>query len=75
MVQKMGADVVGMSTIPEALLSKSHGLKVLGFSIVTDTGFPDTLKPALITEILETAAEAEPRLTLLMKKLIKKIGK
>lgn len=73
MVRKMGADVVGMSTIPEALLSKSHGLRVLGFSIVTDTGFPDTLKPASIVEILETAAEAEPQLTLLMRKLIARI--
>lgn len=73
MVRKMGADVVGMSTIPEALLSKSHGLRVLGFSIVTDVGFPDTLKPASIVEILETAAEAEPKLTLLMRKLIEKI--
>ena len=69
----MGADVVGMSTIPEALLSKSQGLKVLGFSIVTDVGFPDTLKPAHISEILETAAEAEPKLTLLMRKLIEKL--
>jgi len=73
MVQKMGADVVGMSTIPEGLLSKSQGLRVLGFSIITDVGFPDTLKPALITEILETAAEAEPKLTLLMRKLIEKL--
>jgi purine-nucleoside phosphorylase len=73
MAQKMGADVVGMSTIPEALLSKSQGLKVLGFSIVTDVGFPDTLKPAHISEILETAAEAEPKLTLLMRKLIEKL--
>ncbi len=73
MVRKMGADVVGMSTIPEALLSKTHGLRVLGFSIVTDVGLPDTLKPASIVEILETAAEAEPKLTLLMKKLIERI--
>jgi purine-nucleoside phosphorylase len=73
MVRKMGGDVVGMSTIPEALLSKSHGLRVLGFSIVTDIGFPDTLKPALITEILATASEAEPKLTLLMRKLIEKL--
>jgi purine-nucleoside phosphorylase len=73
MVRKMGGDVVGMSTIPEALLSKSQGLRVLGFSIVTDVGFPDTLKPALITEILATAAEAEPKLTLLMRKLIEKL--
>ncbi len=73
MVRKMGADVVGMSTIPEALLSKSFMFKVLGFSIVTDVGFPDTLKPALISEILETAADAEPKLTLLMRKLIEKL--
>lgn len=73
MVRKMNADVVGMSTIPEALLSKSHGLRVLGFSIVTDTGFPDILKPSTIEEILETAAVAEPKLTLLMRKLIKRI--
>ncbi len=73
MVRKMGADVVGMSTIPEALLSKSHGLRILGFSIVTDVGFPDSLKPASIIEILETAAEAEPKLTLLMRKLIERI--
>jgi purine-nucleoside phosphorylase len=73
MVRKMGADVVGMSTIPEALLSKIHGLRVLGFSIVTDVGFPDTLRPASIDEILETAAKAEPKLTLLMKKLIERL--
>jgi len=73
MVRKMGADVVGMSTIPEALLSKSHGLRVLGFSIVTDVGFPDTLKPSTIAVILEAAAEAEPKLTRLMRKLIERL--
>jgi purine-nucleoside phosphorylase len=73
MVRKMGADVVGMSTIPEALLSKSYGLRVLGFSTITDVGFPDSLKPATIDEILVTAAEAEPKLTLLMRKLIERI--
>lgn len=73
MVRKMGADVVGMSTIPEALLSKSFSFRILGCSIVTDAGFPDSLKPAHISEILETAAEAEPKLTLLMRKLIEKL--
>jgi purine-nucleoside phosphorylase len=66
----MGADVVGMSTIPETLLSIENGLRVLGFSIVTDVGFPDSLKPEVIEEILKVAAEAEPKLTLLMKKII-----
>lgn len=73
MVRKIGADVVGMSTIPEALLSMENGLRVLGFSIVTDVGFPDSLKPAVIDEILEVAAEAEPKLTLLMKKIIQEL--
>ena len=73
MIRKMGADVVGMSTIPEALVSSAGDMSVLGFSIVTDVGFPDSLKPATLKEILEIAAEAEPNLTLLMKKIVEKI--
>ena len=74
MVRKFGADVVGMSTIPEALLAVNHDMKVLGFSIVTDMGLPDTLKPAVISEILETAAMAEPNLTMLTEKIIERIN-
>ncbi|MGA2667715.1 MAG: purine-nucleoside phosphorylase [Ignavibacteria bacterium] len=73
MVRKTGADVVGMSTIPEALASKNGGFKVLGFSIITDVGFPDSLKPAVIEDIIETAAKAEPKLTLLMENIIRQI--
>lgn len=73
MVRKFGADVVGMSTIPEALRAVNHGMKVLGLSIVTDMGFPDTLKTAVLSEILESAAIAEPKLTLLTKKVIEKL--
>lgn len=73
MLRKFGADVVGMSTIPEALQCSSGSIKVLGFSIITDIGFPDSLKPASITEILKTASEAEPKMTLLMKKILEKL--
>lgn len=73
MLRKFGADVVGMSTIPEALLAANLGIKTLGLSIITDMGLPDTLKPAVIREILESAAEAEPKLTLLTKKIIEKL--
>jgi purine-nucleoside phosphorylase len=73
MAKRLGADVVGMSTIPEALLAAGHGMKVLGLSIVTDMGLPDALKPAVLDEILEAAAEAEPKLTLLTKKIIEKL--
>jgi purine-nucleoside phosphorylase len=73
MLRRLGADVVGMSTIPEALLSVYFNLKVLGFSIITDVGFPDSLKPAVLEEILEAAAETEPKLTSLMKKILESL--
>jgi purine-nucleoside phosphorylase len=58
----IGADVVGMSTVPEVLVAAHSGMRVLGLSIITDLCLPDALKPANIQEILATAAEAEPKL-------------
>lgn len=70
MIRKMGGDTVGMSTIPEAKIAHNLGMEVLGLSIITDEGFPDTLKVALLTHILEAAAIAEPKLTKLIRKLV-----
>jgi purine-nucleoside phosphorylase len=68
----IGADVVGMSTVPEVLVAVHCGLKVVGFSIITDMSFPDSLQPADIAHIIATANAAEPRLrTLLMGVLAK----
>lgn len=75
MVRKLGADVVGMSTVPEALLAGFYNFKVLGFSIITDVGFPDILKPVVIEEVVKVASEAEPKLTLLINKIIAKMTK
>ncbi len=61
-LRAIGADVVGMSTVPEVIVAVHAGMRVLGLSIVTDLCFPDALKPANIDEILATAAEAEPKL-------------
>ncbi len=61
-LRAIGADVVGMSTVPEVIVAVHGGMRVLGLSIVTDLCFPDALKPANIEEILATAAEAEPKL-------------
>jgi purine-nucleoside phosphorylase len=58
----IGADVVGMSTVPEVIVAVHAGMRVLGLSIVTDMCLPDALKPASIHEILATAAGAEPKL-------------
>ncbi len=66
MLRAMGADVVGMSTVPEVIVARHAGLRVLGFSIITDACLPDALKPASLPEILHVAGEAEPKLNRLV---------
>jgi purine-nucleoside phosphorylase len=65
-LRAIGADVVGMSTVPEVIVAVHCGLRVIGFSIVTDLCFPDTLRPANIQEIIATAGAAEPKLRTLV---------
>ena len=74
MLRIIGADVVGMSTVPEVIVAVHAGLKVLGMSVITDECFPDALKPIDIDEILRHAAEAEPKLTRIMKRFVEKIS-
>jgi purine-nucleoside phosphorylase len=66
-LRTIGADVVGMSTVPEVVVAVHCGLRVVGFSIITDMCLPDALKPANVEEIIAVANEAEPRLTTLVK--------
>jgi purine-nucleoside phosphorylase len=61
-LRTIGADVVGMSTVPEVLVAVHAGMRVLGLSVITDMCLPDALKPAKIEDILEVAASAEPKL-------------
>lgn len=68
-----GADVVGMSTIPENIVANHMGMKVLGISIITDECVPETLKPVDVKEIIAAAMKAEPKMTLIMKEVIKRI--
>ncbi len=72
-LRTIGADVVGMSTIPENIVANHMGMKVLGLSIITDECFPESLKPVDVKEIIATAMEAEPKMTLIMKEVIKKL--
>jgi purine-nucleoside phosphorylase len=61
-LRAIGADVVGMSTVPEVIAAVHAGMRCLGLSIVTDMCLPDALEPALVEDILAVAAAAEPKL-------------
>jgi len=66
----IGADVVGMSTVPEVLAAVHSSMRVLGLSIATDMCLPDALQPANIGEIIKVANEAEPKLTTIVKTVV-----
>lgn len=70
-LRQIGADVVGMSTVPEVIVAQHCGLKVAGLSIVTDLCLPDALEPADVARIIATANEAEPRLRKVVKGLLR----
>jgi purine-nucleoside phosphorylase len=65
-LRRVGADVVGMSTVPEVIAARHCGLSVLGVSIITDMCLPDALEPVSLETIIAAAKEAEPRLTALV---------
>lgn len=69
----IGADAVGMSTVPEVLVAVHAGMRVLAVSCVTDLCIPETLKPASLEAILHVAAMAEPKLTKLIGRVIQEI--
>lgn len=74
MLRAMGADVVGMSTVPEVIVAVQGGMRVLGCSIITDQCLPDALEPASLEKILAVAAEAEPRLTALVRGVLERLS-
>lgn len=68
-----GADLVGMSLVPETIVAVHAGMRVLAFSVVTDTCFPEALEPIDVPKILATAAKAEPALTRLVTRVIERM--
>jgi purine-nucleoside phosphorylase len=69
----IGADVVGMSTVPEVIVCRHANIRVLGISIVTDMCLPDALQPVSLPEIIETAKHAEVKLRTLVRKVVEKV--
>ncbi len=70
-LRQIGADVVGMSTVPEVIVAVHCGLRVVGFSIVTDMCLPDALEPADVPQIIAIANAAEPKLRTLVRGVLR----
>jgi purine-nucleoside phosphorylase len=69
----IGADVVGMSLVPECLVAVHGGLRTLAFSVITDRCWPDALEPVDIPQILAVAAQAAPRLDRLVSRVVERL--
>lgn len=74
MLRTMGADVVGMSTVPEVIVAVHQGMRVMGVSIITDQCLPDALEPASLDRIIATATKAEPQLTRLISSVVERLA-
>jgi purine-nucleoside phosphorylase len=70
----IGADTVGMSSVPENLVAIHAGMRVLMLSVVTDACFPDALEPADVAEIIKTANGAQPRLEALVTSFLARVA-
>jgi purine-nucleoside phosphorylase len=73
MLRALGADVVGMSTVPEVIVALHAGMRVLGLSIITDQCLADTLEPVDVATIIATAGRAEPKLTALVRGVLERL--
>jgi len=73
MLRALGADVVGMSTVPEVIVALHAGMRVLGLSIITDQCLPDALEPADVATIIATAGRAEPKLSALVRGVLERL--
>ncbi len=72
-LRMIGADVVGMSTVPETIVAAHCGIKTIGLSVITDMCLPDALKPANVEEIIKTANEAAPRLIAIVRGIVNEV--
>jgi len=72
-MRQIGADLVGMSTVPEVIVAVHAGLNVFGLSCATDLCLPDALEPVVIEEIIETAQQSGPIMDTIIKEMISQL--
>jgi purine-nucleoside phosphorylase len=74
-LRQIGADVVGMSTVPEVIVAVHSQMRTVGFSVITDMCLPDALEAADVQKIIAVANDAEPRLTTLLSGVLERDAK
>ncbi|HKA60483.1 MAG TPA: purine-nucleoside phosphorylase [Gemmatimonadales bacterium] len=74
MLRALGADIVGMSTVPEVITGVHQGMRVLGLSIITDNCLPDALEPTSVEQIIAVARAAEPRLATVVRGVVERLN-
>jgi purine-nucleoside phosphorylase len=74
-LRALGADVVGMSTVPENIVARHMGMRVMAISVVTDECFPDALEEVSLADVVAAAGEAEPKLTAITRAVVEEIGR
>jgi purine-nucleoside phosphorylase len=67
----LGGDAVGMSTVPEVIVARHMGMRVVAISVITDECFPDALEAVVLEDIFAAAAAAEPNLTAIMRDVVR----
>jgi purine-nucleoside phosphorylase len=73
MLRALGADLVGMSTVPEVITAVHQGMRVLGLSIITDNCLPDALEPTSVEQIIAVARGAEPKLAAVVRGVLEQL--
>lgn len=73
-LRKIGADAVGMSTVPEVIAAVHGGLKVLGLSIISNVNIPESLAPASLEEVLANVQKAGPNLARLIEQFLERLN-
>ncbi|MPR36759.1 purine-nucleoside phosphorylase [Salmonirosea aquatica] len=73
LLRMLGADAVGMSTVPEIIAARQMNLRCFGLSVITDLGIPETLEKTDIAKIIQAAEAAEPNMTLLIREMIARL--
>jgi purine-nucleoside phosphorylase len=72
-LRSIGADVVGMSTVPEIIAARQMGITCFAISVVTDEGWHEDLKPVTLEEVIAAAAGTEPKMTLIIKEIVSQL--